>query len=51
MTLAQRLSEYIRACFTGLWIQSHEHQDALAEIAGLCRAESWRLASWDLARG
>ncbi|MCE9607059.1 MAG: hypothetical protein K8U03_19410 [Planctomycetia bacterium] len=51
MPLAQSLTEYIRACFTGIWIESHEHQDALAEIAGLCRRESWRLATWDIDRG
>ena len=34
MTLAERLAEYVRACFTGLWVQSSEHQDALAEVAG-----------------
>ena len=51
MTLAERLSEMVRACFTGVWIESHEHQDALADIAGLCRQENWRLATWDLDRG
>ena len=51
MTLSERLSEYVRACFTGLWIESHEHEDALAEIAGLCRQESWRLAAWDIKQG
>jgi len=51
MPLAQSLSEYVRACFTGLWIESHEHQDALSEIAGLCRREQWRLVTWDIDRG
>ena len=51
MTLSQRLGEYIRACFTGLWIESHEHEDALAEIAKLCRAEGWDLVTWDIAQG
>jgi hypothetical protein len=51
MTLSERVSESVRACFTGLWIQSHEHQDALAEIAELCRRESWRLATWNIASG
>ena len=27
MTLTQRLSEYVRACLTALWIESHEHDD------------------------
>jgi hypothetical protein len=51
MTLVERLSEMVRACFTGLWIESHEHEDALAEIAGLCGTENWRFAAWDLDRG
>ncbi len=29
MSLSQRLVEFVSACFTGLWIQSHEHEDAL----------------------
>jgi len=51
MSLSKRLGEYVRACFTGLWIQSHEHDDALAELAELCRQEDWRLAVWDIDRG
>ena len=51
MTLAERLSEYIYACFTGIWIQTHEDQDALAEIRGLCHDENWRLATWDIEQG
>jgi hypothetical protein len=51
MTLKLRLAEFVRACFTGLWITSHEHDDALVEIAQLCRQENWRLATWDIDRG
>lgn len=51
MTLMSQLSEYIQACFTGIWINSHEHEDALVEIAQLCRQEDWRLAVWDIDRG
>lgn len=51
MTLTAQLSEHIAACFTGLWVQSHEHEDALIEIDRLCREQSWRLAVWDVARG
>ena len=39
MTLAERFAEYVRACFTGIWIESHEHEDAVTEIARLCRDE------------
>jgi hypothetical protein len=51
MTLCVRLAEYVRACFTGIWIESHEHQDALVEIAQLCRDEQWQLATWDINTG
>ena len=51
MTLSERLSEYVRACFTGIWIQSAEHDDAIAEIAHLCRLRGWNLATWDVDRG
>ncbi|QDU59577.1 ATP-dependent zinc metalloprotease FtsH 4 [Planctomycetes bacterium Pan216] len=51
MSLRHRLDEYVRACFTGIWIESHEHQDALAEIAQLCRDEQWQLAIWNIEAG
>jgi ATPase family associated with various cellular activities (AAA) len=51
MTLSERLSEYVRACFTGLWVRSFEHDDALLEIAQLCRDNRWTLATWDIDRG
>ncbi|HEY1065130.1 MAG TPA: AAA family ATPase, partial [Pirellulales bacterium] len=51
MTLTERLNELVRACFSGIWIESHEPDDALAELAALCRREGWRLASWDVERG
>ena len=51
MTLSQRLAEYVRACFTGLWLESHEHDDALREIAQLCAREKWKLETWNVATG
>jgi len=51
MSLSERLTELIAACFTGLWIQSAEHEDALAEITQMCRQENWRLCIWDIERG
>ncbi|HCS52209.1 MAG TPA: AAA family ATPase, partial [Planctomycetaceae bacterium] len=51
MNLCTRLNEYVRACFTGIWIESHEHHDALTEIAGLCRDQQWQLATWDIETG
>ncbi len=51
MTLAERLSEYVRAAFSGIYVRSHEHDDAIAELAGLCRDQGWSLATWDVDRG
>ena len=51
MNLTQRFVEYVRACFTGIWIESSEQQDALAAITLLCRQEDWRLATWDIEQG
>lgn len=51
MLLADLLREYIAACFTGLWIRSYEHEDALSDITQLCRDNDWRLATWDLSQG
>ncbi|PHS11667.1 MAG: AAA family ATPase [Blastopirellula sp.] len=51
MSLRNRLTEYVKACFTGLWIESQEHQDALTEIAQLCHDEQWQLATWDIESG
>ena len=51
MLFTERLAEHVRACFTGIWIESHEHEDALREIARLCSEEKWSLATWDIDRG
>ena len=50
MTLSERLVELVRAAFSGIWIRSSEHEDALAEIARTCRAQGWNLAIWDVDR-
>jgi len=51
MTLQRYLYEHVAAAFTGLWIRSYEHEDALAEIARLCGEHEWSLAVWDIDRG
>jgi hypothetical protein len=51
MTLAERLAELVRAAFSGIYVVGREHDDAVAEIAALCRSEGWHLAAWDADRG
>ena len=50
-TLGLRMSELVRACFTAVWIKSYEPDDAIAELAQLCRSENWSLMTWDTAQG
>ena len=49
--LAARLRELVQAAFTGLWIQTYEPTEAIRDLTTLCRAESWRLGTWDCDRG
>jgi hypothetical protein len=51
MTLSERLSELIQACFTGLWIETQEPDEAMTEIAQLCQAAQWRYATWNIEAG
>ena len=50
-TLTSRLHELISACFTGIWVQTHEPHEAAREITDLCRAENWRLGIWNCDSG
>ena len=49
--LTTRLHELISACFTGIWIQTHEPHEAAREITDLCRQEGWRIGTWNCDSG
>ncbi len=49
--LTNKLKEYVEGCFTAIWIQSHEPQEAIADIRTLCSNQQWQLATWDIDRG
>ena len=51
MTLAERFRSTSAPRFTGIYVRSFEHDDAIAEIARLCRDQGWSLATWDVDRG
>ena len=51
MPLATTLADYIRAAFSGLYVETHEPAEALRELADLCRQEQWTLATWDIDQG
>ncbi len=49
--LKEKLKELVSACFTGIWVESFEYQEAIREIAELCREEEWIHATWDVGTG
>ena len=50
-TLKQRLNEYVLGCFTGVWVETQEPQEAISDIQSLCQAEKWQFAHWDVDQG
>ncbi|MFO1065512.1 MAG: AAA family ATPase [Pirellulales bacterium] len=48
MTLKTQLWELIRAGFSGIWIESHETVEAIAEITALAREQDLKLVRWNL---
>ncbi|MCA9041953.1 MAG: AAA family ATPase, partial [Planctomycetaceae bacterium] len=50
MTL-KKLREYIDACFTGIWIETDEPEEAIQEIRQLALDADWTISVWDIARG
>ena len=51
MTLTKQLTEFINAAFTGLWVQTHEPDEAEREIVQLAKQHKWKVAVWDIAGG
>ncbi len=51
MKLSEQLAEYVRACFTAIWIQTHEQQEAIVTIAQQCQHEGWQVANWNVEQG
>jgi len=50
-TFSIRLRDYVAGCFSGIWIESREPQEAMAEISQLCRNEGWQFANWNIDQG
>ena len=49
--LKEKLKQLVSACFTGIWIETFEFQEAIREITELCREEEWVSAIWDVGHG
>jgi ATPase family protein associated with various cellular activities (AAA) len=51
MKLADQLTDYINAAFTGLWVLTSEPDEAEREITQHAKQKKWKLAVWDIASG
>src|SRR5262245_61582481 len=51
MQLAEQLTDYVHAAFSGLWITTSEPDEAEREIVQHARQQGWRVALWDVANG
>jgi hypothetical protein len=51
MKLTDQLTDYVHAAFTGLWLVTHEPDEAEREIARHALQHQWKLAAWDIANG
>lgn len=51
MTFASQFQKLVDACFTGLWVESHEPDEVEREIAALSKERGWELVCWDVAQG
>ncbi len=51
MKLTDQLTAYVHATFTGIWIHSHEVDEAQRDILQHARQQGWKVAVWDMANG
>jgi hypothetical protein len=51
MSLAEQLTDYVHAAFSGLWVLTSEPDEAEREIARHAKQKEWKLAAWDIAGG
>jgi len=45
------LVEHINAAFSGIWIQTHQADEAEGEIRQAAKEQGWELATWDISNG
>ena len=45
------LIEHVNAAFSGIWVQTHQADEAEVEIRQAAKDQAWELAVWDIANG
>jgi hypothetical protein len=51
MNLEQSIREAVAAAFSGIWIRSHEHEDATQVISAIAQRFGWEVMTWDIVEG
>jgi len=51
MTLTEQLTDYVHAAFTGVWVLTHEADEAERDILRHAHQQKWKAAVWDVASG
>jgi len=51
MKLADQLTTYVNAAYSGIWLTTQEPDEAEREIIQLARNKKWKIAVWDVANG
>jgi hypothetical protein len=51
MTLTEQLTDYVHAAFSGLWVLTHEPDEAERDLLQHARRLKWSAAVWDVAQG
>src|SRR5437588_9984305 len=51
MKLTDQLTDHVHAAFTGLWVLTHEPDEAEREIVQHAKQLKWKVAVWDVANG
>ncbi len=50
-SLTELLVKYVSACFSGIWVETYEPDEAVKEIDTMCRDENWQHSVWDISMG
>lgn len=49
--LVSEVEQFVKAGFTALWVQSHEHEEAIKQLIELCGKRKWEIGYWDADQG
>lgn len=48
MLMSDNVALYMRAGFSGIWLQSNEHEDAIKELTSMCQSQNWGFRLWNM---